>query len=93
MGTLDAASERKPKLCDIGAADGTEDDYAAYKTIDMEAAPWTDENGIVHQGNGGRHVMQVGTRLVDGQKDGYTGALSTPTPLIKYRYAGLIKQK
>ena len=59
---------------DIGAADGTEDDYAAYKTIEREAAPWVDSEGKEHQGNGGRHVMQVGTRLIDGQRDGYTGA-------------------
>ena len=33
-----------------------------------------DEHGNTHQGNGGRHVMQVGDRLIDGQRDGYTGA-------------------
>ena len=59
---------------DIGAADGTIDDYQAYKTLEQDAAPWVDDNGHVHQGNGGRHVMQVGDRLIDGQRDGYTGA-------------------
>ena len=59
---------------DIGAADGNEDDYKAYRTIERDAAPWTDTHGRIHQGNGGRHVMQVGSRLVDGQRDGYTGA-------------------
>ena len=55
-------------------ADGAEDDYQAYKTIERDAAPWTDTHGRTHQGNGGRHVMQVGNRLIDGQRDGYTGA-------------------
>ena len=59
---------------DIGAADGREDDYAAYKINESAAAPWTDNQGNQHQGNGGRHVMQIGTRLIDGQRDGYTGA-------------------
>ena len=59
---------------DIGAADGNEDDYQAYKVIERDAAPWTDTHGRKHHGNGGRHVMQVGSRLIDGQRDGYTGA-------------------
>ena len=59
---------------DIGAADGNEDDYQAYRTIERDAAPWIDTHGRTHQGNGGRHVMQVGARLIDGQRDGYTGA-------------------
>ena len=59
---------------DIGAADGNEDDYKAYRTIERDAAPWLDTHGRMHNGNGGRHVMQVGKRLIDGQRDGYTGA-------------------
>ena len=47
---------------DIGAANGTLDDYHGYRIMER-----------MERDDGGRHVMQIGDRLVDGEQ-GYTMA-------------------
>ena len=47
---------------DVGAADGALDDYKGYRAIEEMA-----------ERDGGRHVMEIDGRLVDGE-NGYTCA-------------------
>ena len=47
---------------DIGAANGALDDYTGYHIMER-----------MERGGGGRHVMQIGDRLIDGER-GYTMA-------------------
>ena len=59
---------------DIGSANGNEDDYAGYKAMDRMTQPSYDADGNAYDGGGGRHVMQIGNRLIDGANNSFTGA-------------------
>ena len=58
---------------DIGSVRGEMDGHKGYHTMEERARPCVDAEGQQYEGRGGRHIMEVEGRLVDGRY-GYTDA-------------------